>query len=384
MSDSIPPHLTRLSDLDEARSIRAPGRALPALVAAARGLADRIRASGPAISVRTYDLATFPYPTRFGFAGAAVSPAPLVMLRNRVQLVQVRGQSGVLNVLVNPSDPERSLAAPFFARQIERYGSFLARRVLSAQHGTVAEALRAWDIAPEDIDYITFDHLHVQDVRGLLGTDEPEPGAHRATAPLLPNARLLAQVEELDTLECPHPLHAEWYVRDGLRGVAPDKIVALSGDYLIGSGLALIRTPGHTAGNHTPVVMTDRGLWTISENGVAVDAYAPAHSRIAGLANHARTRGVEVILNANTREHTLAQYTSMMVEKAIADPCPDQPDIPQHFPSSELTPSPLAPGLTPTYRQVAITHGRVVRGREGHARTTEQRRTGASREAPIA
>ena len=360
MSDTIPVHFTRLTDLDEARAMRSPGAALPALVTAARGLADRLRASGPAVSVRTYDLATFPYPTGYGFTGAARSPAPFVMLRNRVQLVQVRADGEITNVLVNPSDPERSLAAPFFARQLERYGQFLARRVLSQQHGTVADALAAWGVAPADIDYITFDHLHVQDVRGLLGTKAPEPGRDRPTPALLPNARLLAQAEELATFADLHPLHTEWYVRDGLRAVAPDKIIALSGDYALGPGLALIRTPGHTAGNHTPVVMTDRGLWTISENGVAVDSYAPAQSRIPGLARHARAHGVEVILNGNTREDTLAQYTSMMVEKALADPCPETPEFPQHFPSSELTRSPLAPGLAPTYSHGHITHGHIA------------------------
>lgn len=377
MSESSPHGFTRFDNLDEARALRSPGRALPGLVAGARGLAERIRASGPVVSVRTFDLATFPYPTRFAFADAAFSPAPFAMLRNRMQLVQVQapgpsdGQSDgpsdgqpsgnrPLNVLINPGDSERSLAAPFFARQIERYGPFLSRRVLSERHGTVVNYLRSVGVAPEDIDYIIFDHLHVQDLRGLLGTDAPEPGRSRSTPALLPNARLLAQVEELDTLAELHPLHAEWYVRDGLLGVAPEKIVALAGDYLIGPGLALIRTPGHTAGNHTPVIMTERGLWTISENGVAVDSYAPGHSRIAGLARHARTYGVEAILNANTREHTLAQYTSMMVEKAIADPCPDRPEFPQHFPSSELTPSYLAPGLGSTYRHGHITHGRIV------------------------
>ena len=135
---------------------------------------------------------------------------------------------------------------------------------------------------------------------------------------------------------------------------------ALDGDYLVGGGFAIVRTPGHTIGNHSLVVVTDRGAWTISENGISVDAYAPGTSRIRGVARHARDSGVEVILNANTREHSLDQYTSMVLEKTLADAVPDRPELPQHFSSSELVGHPLAPGLSPTYTHGAITHGDIV------------------------
>jgi hypothetical protein len=157
-----------------------------------------------------------------------------------------------------------------------------------------------------------------------------------------------------------HPMQRDWYQPDGLDGIAADRIVALDGDYLIGPGLAVVRTPGHTRGNHSPVITTDRGLWTVSENGVCIDAYAPESSRIKGLASHARATGVEVVLNANTREDSLDQYTSMILEKTLADPCPDRPEFPQHFCSSEMVAHPLAPGLKPTYSHGAITHGQVV------------------------
>lgn len=357
---AIPENFSRLNELDAAWAVAGAGARLAAVRAAARRLHDRLAAGGPAVAVRTFDLATFPYPTRFGLDGAATLPLPFVMMRNRVQLVQVRAGGELINVLVNPSDPERSLAAPFFAQQIARYGNFVARRVMSTQHGTVADALAVWGLDPADIHYITFDHLHVQDVRGLLGTIVPEPGQHQPTRALLPNARLLAQRLELATLEEPHPLQRHWYVDGGILGVDPQKIIALDGDVGLGGGLALVRTPGHTMGNHSIVMVTDRGVWTVSENGVAVDAYAPEASAIAGLRAHARSRGVEVILNANTREHTLDQYTSMVLEKTLADPCPDRPEFPQHFSSSEMVRHPLAPGLAPTYTHGAITHGQVI------------------------
>lgn len=354
-----PPELVRLTDLDAAWREANPGVRLEAVRRAARGLHDRLAAAGPALAVRTADLITFPYPAAYALEGVARSPAPYVMMRNRVQLVQVQAGGRVVSILVNPSDPDRSMHAPFFARQLERYGP-LVSKVLSQRHGTVADALAAWGVAPAQIDYVTFDHHHVQDLRGLLGTRVPEPGRDAPTPALLPNARVLVQRAELATHAALHPLQRDWYVADGLRDIDPAKIVTLDGDVAIGAGFAIVRTPGHTAGNHSPVVVTDRGLWTISENGVCCDAYAPEASRIGGVRGHARSRGVEVILNANTREASLDQYTSMVLEKTLADPCPDRPEFPQHFSSSEMVRHPLAPGLAPTYSHGAITHGAVV------------------------
>jgi glyoxylase-like metal-dependent hydrolase (beta-lactamase superfamily II) len=345
----IPTELVRLTELDAAWSVRGSGERLEHVRRAGRKLRDRILETGTARCVRTADLATFPYPTRYGLQGVAASPAPYVFMRNRMQLVQVDAGGRTITILVNPTDPVRSAQAPYFARLAERYGK-LASKLLSTFHTTIPDALVAWGIAPADIDYVTFDHLHVQDARGLLA-----PGG------LLPRAKLLVQQGELDTLARIHPLQAEWYIPVCLEGVPADRIIALDGDYAIGGGFALVRTPGHTAGNHTLVIVTDRGAWTISENGIAVDAYAPGASRIRGVAQHARDTGAEVILNANTREQSLDQYTSMILEKTLADPVSERPELPQHFASSELVAHPLAPGLRPTYSHGAITLGAISR-----------------------
>lgn len=350
--DATPDVLTRLTELDAAWATRGSGERLEAVRRAGRKLRERILASGPARCIRTSDIATFPYPTRYGLQGVAASPAPYVFMRNRMQLVQVMVRDRVVTILVNPTDAERSAKAPFFARLEDRYGK-VTRKLLSKTHESILDALARWQVTPAAIDYITFDHLHVQDVRGLLA-----PGADGRA--VLPNAKLLAQRAELDTFARLHPLQVEWYIPECLDGVPADRIVALDGDYLIGGGFAIVRTPGHTIGNHTLVVVSDRGAWTISENGICVDAYAPGASEIRGVARHARDHGVEVILNANTREHSLDQYTSMVLEKTIADPVPDRPELPQHFASSELVPHVLAPGLRPTYTHEAITYGTPV------------------------
>jgi hypothetical protein len=326
-------------ELDEAWHVRSPGARLDAVRRAGRALHDRIVAGGAAQTVRTADVATFPYPTRFGLQGVASVPVPYLFLRNRMHLVQVGVDGRTVSILVNPTDAERSMAAPYFARLIASSGR-LGRR-LGKVHNTVASALDAWRIAPAAIDYVTFDHLHVQDLRGLLA-----PGIGGRA--FLPNARLLVQRAELDTLTRLHPLQAEWYIPECLAGVPADRIIALDGDYTIGSGFAIVRTPGHTAGNHTLVFVTERGAWAVSENGICLDAYVPGLSEIRGLAKHAREHDVECILNANTREASLDQYTSMVLEKTLASPMRDRPELPQVLPSSELVAHVLAPTLRPT------------------------------------
>ena len=362
----LPANLTRLSEMDAAWTEDNPGVRLAAVRRAGMKLRQRILDSGRTISVRTFPVNAFPYPNEFGLAGAARSPAPFVILKNAMQLVQVQGEGDVVvNILVNPSDPTRSVEAPYFRKQMDRFGERFARRIFP-QLSTVPDALGSIGLRPDEIDFVTFDHLHTQDVRGLLGTTEPEPGKPAPTPALLPKAKLLVQRSELRTLEELHPLQARWYVRDGIRAVPRDRFVVLEGDYLIGGGFAIVRTPGHTEGNHSLVMHTGTGVWTVSENGVAVECYAPMASKVPGLRKYARETGTEFILNSNTRENSLDQYISMALEKTLADPSAERPEFPQCFPSSEMVKSRMAPGLKPTFSHGGISWGEV---RSSGART---------------
>jgi glyoxylase-like metal-dependent hydrolase (beta-lactamase superfamily II) len=362
-SPPVPKLFKRLTDLDAAWKTRQAGDRLDAVRKGARALNETIKASGTVVSVTTFDISSLPYPALFGLMGADKGIAPHVIMKNRMQLVQVDAGGRLVNILVNPTDPERAQAAPFIAKQLASYPELL-NKVLKRQliHSSVEASLRSAGVAPEDIDYITFDHLHVQDVRGLLGTAE--------IPALLPNARLIAQSAELALFENMHPMHHYWYVRDCITGIAKDKFITIDGDYAIGGGFALVRTPGHTDGNHSPAINTDTGVWTVSENGIAAECYAPEHSRNNKLRRFARHYEVEVILNGNTRENTHDQYTSMVLEKTLADPSALRPEFPQTFPSSELQHSALAPGIKPTFQHGAITHGTVQQKASYSARQT--------------
>src|SRR5208282_858753 len=133
------------------------------------------------------------------------------------------------------------------------------------------------------------------------------------------------------------------------------------GDYVLGDGVMVLRTPGHTSGNQTLLFNTDTGVWGVSENGTCADSWSPMDSSISGLRSFCRRQDVDVVLNANTPERGAEQYTSMVLERTLVDRVKRAPAFVQMFPSSEITPSKLAPGLAPTLLHRAVTSGEVVR-----------------------
>jgi hypothetical protein len=152
-----------------------------------------------------------------------------------------------------------------------------------------------------------------------------------------------------------------WYVADGKRDVATERVVLTDGDYELGDGVLLIRTPGHTSGNQTLFFNTSDGVWGCSENGTSADNWSPLESRIRGLAASCRRLDVDLVLNANTPESGADQYTSMIIERMLVDRVNRAPGFCQMFPSSEVTPSALAPGLRPTIVHGSLAYGDVAR-----------------------
>jgi glyoxylase-like metal-dependent hydrolase (beta-lactamase superfamily II) len=343
--------LERIPDLDKAWTEPHHGAQLRAVRRAAEGLRERF-ASGPrCVAVRTMPLTTIAYPTRYAFWAAAIAPVPFVTMTHRCVLVQFLRHGKIENLLFNPTDIDGARATPFFARLIESLGTRLSDLV-ARRFDPLEAQLAKIGLVPEDIDWVAFDHFHTQDLRKLLGTHE-----HLSR---FPNAKLLASKREWEDWDDLHPFQKAWFVRDGKLGVKEDNLVLTDGDFMLGDGVMLVRTPGHTSGNQTLFVNTDSGVWGISENGTCADNWSPLESRIKGLAFVCKKQDLDIILNSNTPEFGAVQYTSMMLERTIVDRVRRAPAFVQMFPSSEVTPSVLAPGLSPTLLHRAVTHGEVT------------------------
>lgn len=346
--------LEPVTDLDEAWATPGAGTRLRAVTRAA----ERLRAAfapGPrCVAVRTFPLSTLIYPTRFALGGMPRSPSPYVMMTHRCALVQFFQRGRLKTLLFNPTDVEGARRTPYFARLIERVGAGLAG-ALSGSFPSIEHALARAGLRPEDVDYLAFDHLHTQDLRGLLGTTDG------ARAPRFPNATLLVPRVEWEAWDDLHPIQRAWFVPDGKRDVRTDRLELTDGDWRLGDGVLLLRTPGHTVGNQTLFLATEGGVWGISENGTSADNWTPLESRIAGLANACKRQDLDIVLNANTPEQAAEQYVSMALERALVDRVSRAPGFVQMFPSSEITPHLLAPGLAPTVVFGGIQSGTVAR-----------------------
>lgn len=329
-----------LDDFRAAAAVAVAGERVEAMRTAAVRFRARFEETGLPQAVRSCDLITLPYVTAYAFWHASRHPSPYLMFTNRMQVIRYRDGDGATRTLLwNPTDYERAAEVPFYKRLRAKYGEWLSWHVLVTRHGTVERWLARLGIHPAEVDYLAFDHLHTQDLRGWLG---PEG--------FFPKARLLVQAAEWRVYERLHPLQAWWYIAEARDGVPEHRVVQLAGDVSLGAGVALLHTPGHTQGNHSLVLNTPRGVFVSSENGVCLDNYAPQHSHLPGLRDYAAT-GQEVVLNGNTLEGALDQYVSMIKEKTVAGPHPDDPRFPNFFSSSELTAHWLFPGLVPTLSQ---------------------------------
>jgi hypothetical protein len=329
---------------------------------------NRVRAA------RTVPIASAGYPLKFAFGGAAKGANPYINIVNRLQVIQYEDFEGNLRTLAyEPTVTDGPQEAPFYEQQIEQLrklpggsGDWLAYNVLSKIWNTVESALAETGLRPEDVDFVSFDHLHVQDVRFILGSEQPPPGHPEAVRPLFPNAKLLTQRREWDTFASLHPMQWAWYVKDGIEGVNEDNVVLLDGDVELGRGVALVWTPGHTDGNHSLCINTPDGVWVSSENGVAADNWHPHLSKIPGVRRTAEFFGREVILNSNTLEDSIDQYDSMIKEKALADANQRDPRYQNVLPSSEMADWKRQWPVVPTFSFGGIEYGAIERPAAGN------------------
>ncbi|MGN5239608.1 MULTISPECIES: hypothetical protein [unclassified Rhodococcus (in: high G+C Gram-positive bacteria)] len=344
------------------------GERLKAVRRAAQMYKQRFTSQGRIRAIKSVDIAAAPYPVEYAFHNAVAAPTlPLISMINRMIVVQYDDWNGTARTLVfEPTVPDGSAEAPFYRNLralIDKVpGGRLAEKLVLSYYNEPSDVLEKLGLAPDDIDFCTFDHLHVQDPRMILGSTEIIEGETEPRRALFGDAKMLVHRRELATLQSLHPMQWAWYVDGGLGGVDPAKFVAFDGDIELGPGIALLWTPGHTDGNHSLVVNTPDGVWVSSENGIALDNWQPELSRIPGVRKYHERFGREICPNANTLEDSLDQYDSMIKEKTLADPCKTDPRWLQILPSTELAPRKRQWPVVPTYVHGGIEYGTIEAG----------------------
>jgi hypothetical protein len=320
-------------------------------------------ATGTPEYIDTFDLARVPYPTEFGFFRVDGQPSPYLTFTNRLIVVRWRERTGGRRTLLwEPSDVRLGQNVPFYADLVRRTPKWLQ----SFGYTHVADPIdhvRQLGIDPAEVDYLAFDHLHTQDCRRLLGTNGPaadlSPGA--PVAPMFPNAKLIVQRAEWDLVRNMHPWQSRWYQPAAYDDLRHGTVLPIEGDVLLGPGVGLLSTPGHSTGMMSLVVNTSTGIWASSENVIAAELLTPERSEIPGVRRAAAEWGLEVILNGNTLENTTAQYNSVIKEKSVVDPSARDGRFLQFFPTSELTRNRVMWRTAPTFAHVRLQHGALVR-----------------------
>ena len=329
-----------IHDFDDVRQSPLPQERLKAARKQASAFRERFMDELPVQFYQSADMVRVPYPTWYAYSGVYTQSTykfPYIHILNRIFIVQYHDFSGELKTLLfSPSDIEADRETPFFKRLTNKMPSWSPLEgVVAPIIRDVTGALAEVGLSPEDVDYISYDHLHTQDVRRWLGTKDK--------AAYFPNAKLLVHEQEWLSTTSLLPVQADWYCPNGIEGVDPDKVIKFTGSIQLGEGVALVHTPGHTEGNHSLVARVPDGIRVTSENGVGADAYAPMNSKVNAIRRYAKDTGIEVILNGNTLEGSNEQYISMVIEKTIAGPSKN-PDFPNCASSSEATPYWLIPG----------------------------------------
>lgn len=336
-----------IATIDHFKNVHSPIRPQDRL-REARKQAQKFRAEmlaqNPVRYYRSFELIRVPYPTKYGFLNVSGLKSPFIHIVNRLFVIQFESSEGLKTLLVSPSDAQANGETPFFKRLAGSFGPLEAwgSRLIAPEKSTVAECLSSIGLKPEQVDYITYDHLHTQDLRRWLG-DGKTPG-------FFPRAKLLVMRQEWESTLSLLPPQSPWYCPNGIRDVPEDRVIQLDSDVMLGEGVALIRTPGHTEGNHSIVAHTPEGLMVTSENGVGPDAYAPLFSAMAPVRRYAYETGMEVVMNGNTLERGLDQYVSMVLEKEIAGPSMRDERFPNVVCSSEFGSYWAFPGIRPTFQ----------------------------------
>ncbi len=318
-----------IEDFIGARSSSRPKERLEEVRQRAVRFRERMLAGTPVEYFQSVDIVSAPYPTKYAYLNAVKSLVPFIFLGNRAFIIQFQTSLGKKTLLFGPADVEGNTKTPFFKLLTDKMGRIgdMTKEKLLPFYSSVEVELQKAGIPPESIDYISYDHLHTQELRKWMGSS--------TTPGYFPNAKLLVMRQEWESAQDLLVTQKKWYCPDGTRDIPAERVILLDNSVMLGDGVALVQTPGHTEGNHSLVVHVNDQIYVSSENGMSVDSYAPLQSNIPGVRKYAEQFNMEIILNGNTLENSIDQYISMVMEKTIAGPNPDHPGFFNVISSSE-------------------------------------------------
>jgi len=225
-----------IPEFDGVHDVWPRGKRLAAVREAAEKYKRRFKEQGTVTGVKSVDVAGAPYPVNYAFNGAVRPPyIPLITMINRMVVVQYEDRNGTTRTLVfEPTMPEGSAEAAFYdnlQKMIDRTpGEKLVEKFVLKYYDEPDTALAKVGLTPDDVDFCSFDHLHVQDPRMILGSSTPIEGENEPRQALFGNAKMLAHRKELATLKSLHPMQWAWYVEGSLEGVDVSKFALFDGD----------------------------------------------------------------------------------------------------------------------------------------------------------
>lgn len=323
-----------LPQLGEAWATWPRGERAGALRAAATVLRAALHDGGVVQAVRTIDLAVLRVGPSEVLPGAMRPLLGAVTVVHRLVVVRFRDLGGTSRLLVwEPRVPDAPAAD--------------GRRAPVQERDTVISALALLGVRAADVDVCGLSHLHGQDPRLVLGTNVAIGTDRAPRPPLFTGAEILLQAREADTLRATHVLQRDRYC-GAWHGVRDDLLRELDGSAIIGDGVAVVATPGHTDGHQSLVVRTGRGIWVLSGAGHVADAWHPYLSRSPGVLRQIDSSAQEVLVGEGS-EDPIDQHDAMVLERAIADAHHDDPRWRCVLPLAEMVPDPRTWPLRPTF-----------------------------------
>ena len=138
--------------------------------AIAKKFRETVLGSGTVTYYRSFDLVRVPYPVKYGFNNIVQTPSPYLHILNRMYVVQYVREGKKKTLLFSPSDILSNSETPFFHRLGKSFGIFedFGKMMIAPVVRTVEQALQLTGISPSQVDYLSFDHLHTQDLRKWL------------------------------------------------------------------------------------------------------------------------------------------------------------------------------------------------------------------------